>query len=304
LNENSGFWFLLGGLLLILAGVFALLKIKIYNFHIADFICLFLVVVGVTLTILSLLKFTPNIKGFTVFLIGLIVFSSVGFGFSASPQTIKIYNFTNKDFQYVNEVNINCEVPAGNIYVLFVTKPDLICSLIFKQSSFFLPPGRVEFTNKSFGNQLNLNCYADIADVTIIVKPDLKGVIQLKTATGNVYCSLLNTTNLNVLTVETITGNVEVIVDMENLKENLTITARTITGNIDFKTFLNGKAGCSLKALTKTGNVETNLQDFLVQLQTLNHYQGKTRNYDKTSTRVNVVLTTITGNIKVVSIKK
>ena len=313
-------WYILGGLLLILAGIFALFEIVVpYAWSVA------LMIFGLVIIVASLMGHRPNLSALALLLIGLVAFGVVSSGYTTTvpSRIIKSYELTTNQV-HVEKLNITCTVTTGNINLFFIPNRTLIYSITFTQQSF--PPTltpEVRFANATSDEKLIVDASTTTANVEIIISENIQSSFQLVTTTGNIVANiqsakeivemtmkattgnveayLSDPTRLKALEASTTTGNVKLSIGGTPPRNDCKIQLSTTTGSIRFDLLMSANVGCDLKASTTFGRISTDLQGFTVLDETDRSVHIQTQNYEQAPNKLVVVATTNFGNCDIIA---
>jgi len=311
-KETHLIWYILGGFLLILTGIFLYLDISI------DYLPpLTLVLGGVLLTLSFLSKKPPRGRALTVFLLGLIVFALTGF-FTIHPstQTVEVYTLTREQIS-VDRLAIILKSTTGNIHLAFTEDKRLIYNITITKTLPF-PPRRVEFLNYTRDGWLVVEVDAETSGITILLAPDMIYNLTLTTTTGNIEVegglkalieeleARVTTGNIHVtlgrgvlfqsLETSSTVGNIYLTLHAEELRGESMVSAQATTGDIELNLEVGRGIDCVVSAKTDLGRITPHSKGFTPLVEEYNEYRVQRKGYGGGGI-LKVYLETDIGNI-------
>lgn len=315
-SRSQIFWYLTGGLLLLLAGV---VVISGATFPYA--LPVLLVAAGVIIIAAGLFRIRPTFPAFVVFLVGIIVLGLAASPYGFRPAT-EIHELTTSQAT-VDEATVLCSVSTGNIRVSFTSNETLIYRIVFTKYFSFLTQPKVNFNDSVVDDKLTVNASSTTVDVDITLNQNLKSSLSLTTSTGNiraevpttaskvekmtlttttgnVWMNITNTSQLQNLIAKTTTGNVEAYVKSSFQTRDANVQLSTTTGRVKLNLDVI-YIESDIKASTTTGNVNVNnIQGFSIISQTRTSFHARTPEYGLSSfKKLDVSASTTTGNVDI-----
>ncbi len=305
-----------GGLLLILAGILAY-----YEMTYRHTLIIATILGGGALIALGLARRTPSAKAAFVFVLSIAVFGILGSGIVGAPmETVETYTVTVDQYP-TDAINLEAVATTGNIHLSFTEDENILYRVNFTKTFWSWPfweEPKAELTNTTRDGQLYLNATANTANIDILLGPNMRHDINIRTTTGNVRLEAPSTTEIRVaylkattgnvhavltgsvhfrgLEARATTGNVKVEIDIPALEEDSSILAKATTGNVRLNLGIGGDLGCDLTASTTMGDIDVEAEGFTV-LDANGKYHGQTANYGQASVKLTVTLESTTGNI-------
>ncbi len=320
-DPRQAFWYLIGGLFLLSAGLMA-----ISGAIIPHALPIMLVLAGGIVIVTSLLGARPTVPAFAVFLIGIVAFGLVASGpFEFTPYTTtETYELTTIQAPAVEEVDLTCTVATGNIFVSFTSNQSQIYKVIFTKHYSLLYQPSVSFTRSINVEELTVNATGSAVSADITLNQDLKAKLHLKTstgtidvvvpkaatkveklilttATGRIQVDLANTESLRELAATTTTGEVKATIKSSLQIRDATAQLKTTTGRVRLNlniTYIES----SITASTSTGNV--NADDIvgftILPPTTSTSFHAQTPDYTASTFRkLDITVAVTTGNIDI-----
>jgi len=311
------FWFIIGGFLLLLAGIVAIAGITFpYSLPIV------LVVAGIIIIVAGLLGFTPAFPAFIVFLAGIVALGwAASAGFSAFTTTETRELTVAEVPPTVEEIELSCTVSIGTIKVSFTSNQTSLYRIVFtKYYSFFVQP-TVNFSYKVQNEKLIITASSTTVAVAITLGQNLRSRLNLTTTTGSirvevpttmskvekmslttttgeVWVNATNTARLQNLVARTTTGRVEAYIKSSFQSRDATVQLSTTTGKVKLDLNITNIES-DVRALTTTGRVNLeSVSDFSILSQTQTNLQAQTPNYGLSGLRkLDISANTTTGNV-------
>jgi DUF4097 and DUF4098 domain-containing protein YvlB len=320
-DPRQAFWYLIGGLFLLSAGLMA-----ISGATIPHALPIMLVLAGGIIIVASLLGARPTVPAFAVFLIGIVVFGLVASGpFEFTPYTTtETYELATAQAPAVEEVDFTCTVTTGNIFISFTSNQSQIYKIVFTKHYSLLYQPTVSFTPSINVEELTMNATGSAVSADITLNQNLKTKLHLKTSTGTidvivpkaatkveklilttttgkVQVNLANTENLQELAATTTTGEVDATIKSSLQVRDATVQLKTTTGRVKLNlniTYIES----SIIALTTTGNVNAdNVVGFTILPPTTStSFHAQTPDYTASIFRkLDITVAVTTGNIDI-----
>jgi len=319
MRRSHLFWFVIGGLFLILAGVFAFAGVT-YPYALP----ILLVAAGAILIVASLLRFRITLPAIAVFLAGIVVLGLVLSGYSSFPISGKAGTETHERTTAegtVDEIDLTCLVSTGSIGLSFTTNASLIYRIVFTKYYFFFTSPTVAFNDSLVNRKLTVNAESSTVSVDIVLSQTVRSSfnlttstgsvrvevpptafnvrdMRLKTSTGEVWANITNTANLRNVVAATGTGRVEAFITSSSLNHDCNVLLSTSTGQVVLDLQLIGVQS-DVTASTSVGRVNTNLSGFTVLDQTSTTLHARTMDYLPFTRKLNVAASTSTGNVDI-----
>jgi len=254
-RRRQTFWYILGGLLLLVSGVVALFGVTL-----PYALPLMLAVAGGIIIAAGLLGFRPAFPAFMVFLLGIVVLglaASGPYGFSPYTTT-ETYELSTAQV-VVDEMIVRSEVSTGTIKVSFTSNETLIYRIVFtKYYSVFYQP-TVDFNYTVADRKLTVNASSTTASVDITLNQNIKSSFNLTTMTGSIRVDVPTTASkVERMTLLATTGEVEL--NISNTASLRSIIATTTTGQVEasIKSSLQNR-DATVQLTTTMGRVKLNL---------------------------------------------
>ncbi|HKZ93310.1 MAG TPA: hypothetical protein VJ249_01850 [Candidatus Bathyarchaeia archaeon] len=256
LDPRQAFWYIIGGLLLLSAGL-----ITVSGVTIPYALPIMLALAGGIIITAGLLGFRPTFPAFAVFMIGIVAFGLVASGPAGltAYTTVETYELSRAQAPAVEEVDLSIAVGTGSIKLSFTSNQSQIYRVVFtKQYGIFLNPS-VGFTYSVNAEELTVNATSTAVTVDITLNQNLKSRLHLIASTGNIQADVpAAATRVERLILTATTGNVQA--DLANTEQLRELEATTATGSIEAtikSSFQTRDATVQLK--TSTGLVKLNL---------------------------------------------
>jgi len=317
-HRSQIFWFLIGGSLLVLAGIFALSGVTYPHA-----LPILLVAAGVIIVVAGLLGYRIPFPSMAIFLLGIVVLGLVvsGFaGFGRAPT--EVYELTTTE-ETVDETELSCVVSTGSIRLSFTTNASLIYRIVFTKHYFWFTEPKVLFTQSVVNEKLTVNAESTTASVDILLSQTIKSsfnlttvtgsvrvdvpptaskiqAVMLKTTTGEVWANITNTANLRDVEATTTTGKVEVLIESSSLNRDCTVHMSTTTGQVILDARLTNVQS-DIMASTSVGKVNAdNVVGFTILGETTTTFHARTPNYLVPQTKkLDITASTNTGNVDI-----
>lgn len=318
-HRRQTFWYLMGGLLLLLAGLVAISGATFPNA-----LPILLVAAGGVVIVAGLLGLTPSFPAFAVFLAGIValgVVASAPYGFT-SFTTTETYELTTQQAA-VEEADVLCAVSTGTIKVSFTSNETLVYRVVFtKYHGVFYQP-KVDFNYGVQNEELTVNASSTSASVDITLNQNIKssfhlttttgGIrvevpptaskvedLTLTTTTGEVWVNITNTAHLKNLFATTTTGQIEAHIKSSFQSRDATIQLSATTGGVKLNLNITNIES-EILASTTTGRVNAdNVIGFTILSKIKTSFHAQTPNYGRPPfKKLNVSANTSTGNIDI-----
>jgi len=319
-NPRQAFWYILGGLFLLSAGLIALSRATIpYALPIM------LILAGGIIIAAVILDFRPTAPAFAVFLVGIVVFglaASGPFGFTAYTTT-ETYQLAQSQAPTVEEIDLSIAVSVGSIKVSFTSNQSQIYKTVFTNHySIFYQP-KVNFTYAINDKTLIVNATSTASSVEIMLNQNMMsrfyltsslGSIRvevptaatrvekmiLTTTTGEVWMNLTNIERMQQLTATTTTGQVEAYIKSSFQTRDATAQLETTTGRVKLNVNI-ANIESAINASTRNGNVKADdVIGFMITDKSETSFLAQTPDYATSPFRkLDIAATTTVGNIDI-----
>ncbi len=241
----------LGGLLLVVAGLFAF-----YNVSFLFATPLLLVFAGAAVLLIAVTGHRPHGGDVAIFVVGVIVLAGVSAGFSTQTQ-LATYSATKSQVQ-AGTISLVVVAATGSVSVRFADVGNLAYQVNFTRGTGFFPffwsTGPDRLTNSTADGTFTLRAESTASSVSILIGRGYTVDLNLRSSTGSV--DLLATGNevLHNVTLSTATGSVSARVDSDTIT-NMALHAST--GSVSLVSNRLGAAGqrVPLEVSTSTGSV-------------------------------------------------
>jgi len=317
-GRSQIFWFVMGGLLLVLAGVFALSGVT-YPYALP----ILLLAAGAIIIVASLLRFRITLPSITIFLLGIVILGLVLSGYpSLERVSTETYELMTAQAT-VDQIELSCIISTGSIHLSFTTNTSLIYRVVFKKYYFWFTQPTVLFNKSLVDEKLTVNAESTTASVDIILSETIRSSfnlttttgsvrieappsaskirdMHLKTTTGEVWANITNTASLRKVVATTSTGKAELLINSGLLSHDCTVYLSTTTGQVILNLQLKSVES-DLSASTIVGRVNAdNVVGFTILEKTATTFHARTPNYNVPQTRkLNVSANTSTGNVDI-----
>lgn len=294
--------FVLGGLLFITVGAAALTGVEIPHP-----IAMALIVGGLVVIFLGFTGTRPGPLAIVVFIFGLVVLASSGFGFasSSSGQETKTVILTTTDVQ-ASEVFLTTVMQAGNIEVQYSTNETLLCKIVVtypKRTSFFWSQGEAEprIEHQKTGDRLSVSIDGSAGEVTVTIGPHVRSSLVLTATAGNIVVISGRDDRLESVDARATAGNVRISVETESLR---TLNVATTAGTADCDLTIFGTQGVHAVGDTTLGSASVTMPEGALGSKTSYSFDYTTAGFELANPAALIDLKATVGSISLRVIKR
>ena len=243
----------IGGVLLILAGLFAYFGITLGLSAAVVFI-----IAGGVVILVSITGHRPRPFDVAIFVVGILVLSGVTVGYGQIYQGSQTLHYSATQNQIsTNSMFVTVSASTGAVSVGYTSDPSTGYTVTFTRNfgAFtFIPPGETTVTNSTQGGVFYLNVTAGAWDVNIVLGSRYTLGMQVAAETGSVSLNAGGNHDLTRVSLTTSTGSVDATIDASSI-QGLTMT--TNTGSVTLNSNHLGAAGqrVPVSLSTNTGSV-------------------------------------------------
>ncbi len=317
-RRRSFFWYVIGAVFFIAAGVTALLGVvSPYALPII------LMIVGVVVIISGFFRILPSAPALAIFIIGAIVLAFTASGlFGPFQSTTETFELTRTQVPNIDGITLLGKVSTGNVRLSFTSNNTILYRIVFTKyfNIFFKTTANV--TRQVQNSELIVNATSTTASLDITINQNLRNSYNLTTSTGNisleastavtrmrratlttttgnVWFNITNTFSLERIIAKTTTGQVEAHIKSSSQSQNAVVQLTTVTGNVRLSLNITGIAS-KIIASTTTGTVNTDLTGFVIINESRTNVNAQTPDYNSSALRkIDATATTTTGNVDI-----
>jgi len=276
----------IGGALLVLAGVFAYYGVT-FGFSAA----LVLILGGAVVLVVAFLGHRPKPGDIAIFIIGVLVLGAVSTGYTSGPRLVT-YSATKTQVPS-NAMSITIASNGGSVSVGFVNRGNFAYQVNFTNQVWFTYPGGPgvdRVTNSTVGGVFNLNIGASWSSVSLLVGSGYTVDLKVTDDTGSISLAAPGTETIHNVSLSTSTGSVSAVLDSSAIESlilkadtgsvslvshrlgaagpNVPITLSTSTGSIEMTVSLVRQDAVSITASTSLGSINPSLSGFTITQNT------------------------------------
>jgi len=326
MRHKDWIFLIISGVLIIISGLLLLFNLKLFQLIELNFfkiIGLITIIVGIFLIIFNLRwKIYASPRSTLLLAAALVIFilSSAEFPVKVTGE-IEFYALT-RDRLTASVIDIKILTLTGNIYVSSSNDPSLVYNISFHKIRvpLLMEESKVIFKNKTSDNVLLIDAYSDMADVYVILGPNVTSIIDLSTNTGNVKLAVDGNVRVDTLRLKSSTGNIEAKLSgvrslssvglsssignvrfeayLLDLLSDCAVDIRNDVGNVYIEIKVSRNVGCDFKGVTDLGAIKTFLQGFEeIGDLTSKYVHIRSENYEKSRYSITLTAETNIGNI-------
>jgi len=243
----------IGGVLLILAGVFAY-----YGVSVGPPAALIFLLGGVLVVVISVSGHRPRPIDAGVFVIGLLALSGIAIGYNPSYGSSQTLHYSATPAQIPdNSLFLTVSASTGSVKVSFTNDANLAYAVTFARPASpipFVPPGPAAVANSTRGGTYFLNVTSGAWAVSILLNSRYSTGMTVSTDTGSVSLDATGNESLTDVSLWTSTGSVNAMVDSPSI---LGLNLTTETGSVSLTSHHLGAGGRHVPVLltANTGSV-------------------------------------------------
>jgi hypothetical protein len=307
----------LGGALLVLAGVFAYSGI---TFGLSA--ALVLVLGGAAVLAVAFLGHRPRPGDIAIFVIGVLVLGAVSTGYTAGPR-LATYSATKTQVPS-NAMSITITSSGGSVSVGFANRGNFGYEVNFTNPLWFPYPGGPgvdRVTNSTVGGVFNLNIGATFSSVSLLVGSGYAIDLKVTDDTGSIDLAAPGTETIHIVSLTTSTGSVSAVLDSSAIESlvlksdtgsvslvshrlgaagpNVPVTLSTSTGSIDMTVNLLRQDAASITASTNLGSINPSLSGFTITQNTRTNLAATTGGSGSPARSFVITSTTNLGSVDI-----
>ena len=292
----------LGSLLFIAVGAAALTGLEIPHP-----VALALIIAGLVVLFLGFTGSRPRGLAIVVFIFGLVVLATSGFGFASfySEQLTKAVTLTTADVQ-ASDLSFTATMQAGNIEVQYSSNESLVCKIVVtypERVTLFGSTVGAEPTieHQMVGDRLSVSVEGSAGQVKVTIGPHVRSSLVLTTTAGNIVVISSRRDRLESIDARATAGNVRISVETDSLR---TLNVATTAGNADCDLTLFGAQGVHAVGDTNLGSAFITMPEGALGSKTSYSFDYTTMGFESANPAALVDLRATVGSIALTVIKR
>jgi hypothetical protein len=241
---------IVGGLLFVVAGIFAYLGLSLGNYA-----ALVLIFGGVIALLVAITGWRQHPWDIALFLMGAIILSGVSAGYSSGPA-LTTYSATNSQV-HSESISLHVAAVSGSVDITFIDRPGFAYQINFTRSFPFFtlwPSGGDSVSNSTIGGFFNLNVQSSGSSISILLGKQFRTDLDIHSDTGSVTLQGSGDLSLANVTLSSSTGSVNCVLDSTTV-ESLVLSSSTGSVSLDSAILGTGSRSVPVTLTSSTGSV-------------------------------------------------
>ena len=294
--------FVLGGLLFIAVGAAALTGVEIPHP-----VALALIIAGLVVLFLGFTGSRPGGLAIVVFIFGLVVLATSGFGSGSfsSEQLTKTVTLTTADVQ-ASDLLLTTTMQAGNIEVQYSSNESLVCKIVVtypERVTLFgsLVGAEPTIEHQMVGGRLSVSVEGSAGQVKVTIGPHVRSSLVLTATAGNIVVVSSRGDRLESVDAKATAGNVRISVETDSLR---TLNVATTAGNVDCDLTIFGTQGVHAVGDATLGSASAIMPEGALGSKTSYSFDYTTASFEAASPAALVDLRATVGSISLRVIRR
>ena len=326
LIRRDSYFYIVSGILLIVSGISVILGVKLIYLEInfLKLTGLIFLFIGIIYTVFNLVgRLYISSRAAIVLTVSFIVLlASITQIPLREIEVSESYTATLDEIK-ASRIRLLMSSTTGNIYVRSDNLGNLAYNLtIYKlRIPLFMEESKVTIINETIEDTFSLDIRTDSADIVIVLNREIPATIDISTGTGNIYVSISDNSQIDLIKVESSTGNVEFSISNPiSIRAYLSLTIGNLNfysklidinsdcrfdiisqiGNIYMTVYVGEKVGCEISAKTDLGAINV-LQKGFKAIETISPRSVHivSENFEKAANRAQFIVESSAGNINI-----